>query len=259
MLRIASWNVNSIRVRQQQVLDWLSRQQPDILALQETKIPDAEFPIEPFVEAGYQPLIAGQKTYNGVALLSRHALRDPLTDLPGMDDFQRRVLGAGLDNGLYVLNLYVPNGSSPDSDKYAYKLQWLRQLQKLTRTLLKEHPRLLLLGDFNIAPEDRDVHDPSAWQGKVLVSEPERAALRDLLALGLEDCFRLFKQPEGSYSWWDYRAAAFQRNRGLRIDLLLASRQLARCCRYCGIDTVPRGLEQPSDHAPVVAEFDLQP
>lgn len=257
MFRIASWNVNSIRVRQQQVIAWLERQQPDVLALQETKIPDAEFPIEPFVEAGYQPLIAGQKTYNGVALLSRHRLRDPVTELPGMDDFQRRVLGARLENGLYVLDLYVPNGASLDSDKYTYKLHWLRQLRELTRTLLQEHPRLLLLGDFNIAPQDRDVHDPAAWQGKVLVSDAEREALRELQALGLKDCFRLFEQAENSFSWWDYRAAGFQRNRGLRIDLLLASADLAKSCRYCTVDTRPRGLEQPSDHAPVVAGFDL--
>ncbi len=257
MFRIASWNVNSIRVRQAQVIAWLQDQKPDILALQETKIPDAEFPIEAFVDIGYQPLIAGQKAYNGVALLSRHALREPITELPGMDDFQRRVLGARLDNGLYILNLYVPNGASLDSDKYAYKLQWLRHLRQLTRNLLRKHPRLLLLGDFNIAPEDRDVHDPAAWRGKVLVSEPERQALRELQALGLKDCFRLFEQAENSFSWWDYRAGGFQRNRGLRIDLMLASAELAGRCRRCRIDTAPRALEQPSDHAPVVAEFDL--
>jgi len=256
MFRIASWNINSIRVRQQQVIDWLGRQQPDVLALQETKIPDAEFPIEAFVEAGYQPLIAGQKTYNGVALLSRQALADPITDLPGMDDFQRRMLGARYD-GVYILNLYVPNGASLDSDKYAYKLQWLRQLYELTQTLRQQHPRLLLLGDFNIAPQDRDVHDPAAWEGGVLVSTPEREALQGLLNLGLEDCFRLFSQPDASYSWWDYRAGGFQRNHGVRIDLLLASKSLAQCCRSCTIDTLPRGLEQPSDHAPVMAEFDL--
>ncbi len=256
-MKIASWNVNSLRVRLPQVLDWLQRQQPDILALQETKLPDDQFPLEPLQEAGYTALFAGQKSYNGVALLSRSAASGAtITDLPGMDDPQRRVLGAAFGE-LYVLNLYVPNGQAPDSDKFDYKLAWLNRLNSFLVEQLQHYPRLIVLGDFNIAPEERDVHDPKAWENSVLFSPPERAAFRALLDLGLTDTFRLFPQPQASYSWWDYRMNAFRRNIGLRIDHILASSALAPLCRNATIDKAPRALERPSDHAPVAAEFTL--
>lgn len=254
-MKIATWNVNSLKARLPHVLRWLAEQQPDVLALQETKTVDDNFPVAELAETGYQALYAGQKTYNGVALLGRSPAADPITDIPGLDDPQRRVLGATLA-GVRVLNLYVPNGSEVGSDKYAYKLDWLDKLAGLIEAELKAHERLVVLGDFNIAPEDRDVHDPDEWRGKVLFSEPEHAALRRLLDLGLEDVFRRFEQPEQSFSWWDYRAAAFRRNRGLRIDLILASAALAERCTGCVIDKAPRGWERPSDHTPVVAEFD---
>lgn len=256
MLTIATWNVNSLKVRLPQVLDWLEHRQPDILAVQETKLTDTAFPAAELSAAGYQSAYAGQKTYNGVALLSRRPLTDVVRDLPGLDDPQRRVLGATVD-GVRVLNLYVPNGQAVGSDKYAYKLAWLDGLADYLRAQLAAHPRLVVLGDFNIAPEDRDVHDPRVWAGQVLCSEPERAALGHLLDLGLADTFRLFEQPPDSFSWWDYRAAAFRRNRGLRIDLILASPELAAVCRHCAIDKETRALERPSDHAPVLAGFDI--
>ncbi|HXH04669.1 MAG TPA: exodeoxyribonuclease III [Candidatus Competibacteraceae bacterium] len=255
-LKIATWNVNSLKVRLPQVLDWLAGQQPDILGLQETKLTDAEFPADAIRAAGYQVVYAGQKTYNGVALLSRTPAAEVITDLPGLDDPQRRLLGATLD-GLRVLNLYVPNGQAVGSDKYAYKLDWLDRLVAYVEAQLREHPRLVLLGDFNIAPEDRDVHDPAAWAGQVLCSEPERAAFRRLLELGLKDGFRLFEQEPNTFSWWDYRSAAFRRNLGLRIDHILLSPELAERCRACVIDKEPRKLERPSDHAPVLAELEL--
>jgi exodeoxyribonuclease-3 len=255
-MKIATWNVNSLRVRLPQVLDWLRAQQPDVLALQETKLSDAEFPLGEFTALGYQAAFAGQKTYNGVALLSRLPLSELVTALPGLDDAQRRVLGATV-NGLRLLNLYVPNGSAVGSDKYRYKLAWLAKLAEYIHAELQAHERFLALGDFNVAPDDRDVHDPIAWAGQVLCSEPERQALRQLLALGLIDVFRLFEQKEKSFSWWDYRAVAFRRNHGLRIDLILASPALSAVCTSCLIDKEPRCAERPSDHAPVVAEFAL--
>lgn len=256
MLKIATWNVNSLRVRLPQVLDWAQKQQPDILVLQETKLPDEAFPATELAEAGYQAVFSGQKTYNGVAIISRRPAADLVTDLPRQQDSQRRVLGATIGE-LRVLNLYVPNGQSVGSDKYLYKLNWLDSLAAYVQEQLAAWPRLVVLGDFNIAPEDRDVHDPAAWAGQVLCSEPERAAFRRLLGLGLKDAFRLFEQAEGSFSWWDYRAAAFRRNLGLRIDHILVSAALAEVCQSCRIDKDPRRLERPSDHAPVVAEFEL--
>ena len=256
MPKIATWNVNSLNVRLPQVLDWLRDQQPDILALQETKLTDPDFPTLDIAEAGYQAVFAGQKTYNGVAILSRLPAREIVTDLPGLDDPQRRVLGATVGN-VRVLNLYIPNGQAVGSDKYAYKLAWLDRLAAFAETELARHPRLVMLGDFNIAPDDRDVHDPAAWAGQVLCSEPERAAFRRLLALGLQDTFRLFPQEDRSFSWWDYRAAAFRRNLGLRIDHILASPALAATCAACRVDKAPRRLERPSDHAPVIAEFTI--
>lgn len=252
--KIATWNINSLKVRLPQVLDWLAQSQPNLLALQETKLIDADFPALDIANAGYQSVFAGQKTYNGVAILSQLPPNDIVTDLPGMNDPQRRVLGATIGN-LRVLNLYIPNGQSVGSDKYIYKLAWLENLLSWLETELANHPRLVLLGDFNIAPEDRDVHDPVAWAGHVLCSAPERAAFQRLLGLGLRDAFHLFPQEAHSFSWWDYRAAAFRRNLGLRIDHILASPALAADCIACWVDKAPRRLERPSDHAPVIAEF----
>lgn len=254
-MKIATWNVNSVRVRLTHLLAWLQQQQPDVLALQETKVTDELFPLADIQAAGYHACFAGQKTYNGVALLTRQPITDsPLTDFPNLADPQRRILGA-LVGDVYVLNLYVPNGSSVDSEKYQYKLHWLAALQQTVQDLLQHHAQVIVLGDFNIAPTDEDVHDPQKWAGKVLVSPAERAALQELLNLGLHDCFRRFPQPENSFSWWDYRGAGYRRNQGLRIDLLLASSALADRCQQCGIDTEPRAKEQPSDHAPVWAIF----
>jgi len=253
-MKIATWNVNSLNVRLPQVLDWCAKESPDILALQETKVVDEKFPRAEFQAAGYHVLCSGQPTYNGVALVSRIRGSDVVTDMPGLADPQRRVLAASYD-GLRVINLYVPNGESVESDKYRYKLDWLTKLAAWLRAELARQPKLVVLGDFNIAPEPRDVHNPKAWEGTVLFSEPERAALRGLVDLGLHDAFRLFEQPEQSFSWWDYRRQAFKRNNGLRIDHILASADLREVCTACRIDKGPRSLERPSDHAPVVAEF----
>ncbi len=253
---IATWNVNSLNVRLPQVLDWLRDRQPDIMALQETKLTDADFPTLDIANAGYHAVFSGQKTYNGVAILSRMPAGEIVTDLPGLDDPQRRVLGATVGN-LRVLNLYVPNGQAVGSDKYAYKLAWLDKLAEWLITERIPYPQLVVLGDFNIAPEDRDVHDPAAWAGHVLCSDPERAAFQRLLDLGFKDTFRLFPQEDHAFSWWDYRAAAFRRNLGLRIDHILASPALAAVCTASQVDKAPRRLERPSDHAPVIAEFDL--
>ena len=253
-MKIATWNVNSLRVRLDHVCEWLESEQPDVLALQETKIRDEDFPLSSFTELGYRCAFSGQPTYNGVALITRAAPETIVTDLPGIDDPQRRVLGATIA-GVRIYNLYVPNGQSVESDKYQYKLRWLDCLRAHLGDELKSHERCIVLGDFNIAPEDRDVHDPEAWAGKVLCSDPERAALGRLLELGFTDVFRCFEQPEQSFSWWDYRAAAFRRNRGLRIDLILATAALRKSCTECRIDVEPRRLERPSDHTPVVAEF----
>lgn len=253
-MKIATWNVNSLRVRLPHVLRWLESEQPDILALQETKLQDPDFPVEEFRRIGYHAIISGQPTYNGVALLSTTPLLPSTTALPDYDDPQKRVLAAHAD-GAFILNLYVPNGQSLDSSKYQYKLQWLRTLDNWLKDLIIEAPHLVLLGDFNIAPDDRDVHDPVAWQNHVLVSEPERAAFQSLLARGLIDSFRLFERNAGHYSWWDYRSAAFQRNQGLRIDHILLSSELAKRCVGTRIDCEPRAWERPSDHAPVITEI----
>jgi exodeoxyribonuclease-3 len=253
-MKIATWNVNSLRVRLPQVLAWIASEQPDVLALQETKLTDEDFPREAFTQVRYHAAFAGQKTYNGVAIISRTAPEMRATGIPGFADPQRRVLRADI-GGIDILNLYVPNGAEVGSDKYDYKLDWLSHLQNWVRELLAANPRLIVLGDFNIAPENEDVHDPAEWEGKVLFSEPERTHFRRLLEAGLVDCFRLFEQPPGSFTWWDYRAAGFRRNRGLRIDHILAGPGLAAGCRACRIDVEPRRAERPSDHAPVVAEF----
>lgn len=254
-MRVASWNVNSIRVRLPHVLDWLAASKPDVLALQETKSLDEAFPGPELESAGYHVVCSGQKTYNGVALLSRQRPAEIVTELHGFDDPQRRLIAASL-GGLRVYNVYVPNGQAVGTDKFEYKLRWLDALCGQLRMELEHNDKILVVGDFNIAPDDRDVHDPEAWMGQVLVSEPERDRLRNVLELGFRDTFRLFDQPEASFSWWDYRAAAFRRNRGLRIDLLLASEALAASCKRSTIDSRPRAWEKPSDHAPVMADFD---
>jgi exodeoxyribonuclease-3 len=259
-MKLASWNVNSLKVRLPHLLDWLVENQPDIVGLQETKTIDENFPLADIEAAGYKVAFAGQKTYNGVAVLARHEPADIITDLPGLDDPQRRVLGCTIPHprgDVRFLNLYVPNGSEVGSEKYDYKLDWLDKLGAYVEQQLKEHERFVVVGDFNIAPDDRDVHDPEAWHERILCSTPERAALQRLTDLGLSDTFRLFEQEEGLFSWWDYRAAGFRRNLGLRIDLVLSSPALTRCCTASYVDKEPRKLERPSDHAPAVAEFDL--
>jgi len=255
-VRVATWNVNSLRVRLPQLLEWLKSSAPDVVCLQETKLPDDGFPVAELLAAGYSSVYSGQKSYNGVATLARSAPESALRDMPGYDDPQRRVL-AVTTGGVRVINLYVPNGQSVDSDKYWYKLGWLRALRQWLRQELAVHPRLIVLGDSNVVPEDRDVHDPAAWLGSVLVSPHEREALRSVLDLGLIDVFRRFEQPPRSYSWWDYRAGAFQKNMGLRIDLLLATPALAERCTGCTIDREPRRVAQASDHAPVLGTFDI--
>ena len=255
-VRIATWNVNSLRVRLPQLLEWLRTSAPEVVGLQETKLADDVFPAAELLAAGYSSVYSGQRTYNGVAILARVEPGDVLRDMPGYDDPQRRVLAASV-SGVRLINLYVPNGQTVGSDKYLYKLGWLRALRNWLRQELAAHERLIALGDFNIAPEDRDVHDPAAWVGSVLVSSEEREALQAALSLGLVDVFRRFEQPPRSYSWWDYRAGAFQRNNGLRIDLLLATPALAERCTACTIDREPRRVAQASDHAPVIGTFDI--
>lgn len=255
-MKIASWNVNSLRVRLPHVLEWMSTAAPDVLGIQETKTRDADFPVREFAEAGFNVAFAGQPTYNGVAIVARNGIDAAVHDLDGFEDEQRRVLCATI-GGVRVINLYVPNGQSVDSDKYRYKLRWLAALRTHLERELREHSHCVVLGDFNIAPEDRDVHDPEQWRGKVLCSDAEREALNNILELGFVDTFRLFEDGNGSFSWWDYRAAAFRRNMGLRIDLVLASNALARACTAASIDVEPRRWERPSDHTPVLAEFAL--
>ena len=255
-MKIATWNVNSLKARLEHVLTWLQDKQPDVLCLQELKMTNENFPLAAINDAGYQVVFSGQKTYNGVAILSRNTLTDIVLDLPNYDDPQRRVL-AGTLNDIRIINLYVPNGSSVDSDKYIYKLAWLEKLHDYLQRQLEQYKNLVVLGDFNIAPKNRDVYDPVAWEGQVLVSQPERAALQKLMDLGLVDTFRLFHQDQ-QYSWWDYRQAAFRRNMGLRIDHILASTPFATQCIAAEIDKIPRKWERPSDHAPVMAEFNLK-
>lgn len=253
-MKLATWNVNSLKVRLPQVLDWLAAHQPDLLCLQETKLEDVNFPVAEISAAGYQAVFSGQKTYNGVAILSKTPASEVVTEIPGFMDEQKRVLAAAIA-GVRVINLYVPNGQSVDSGKYQYKLGWLTALTAWLADELARHPRLVVLGDFNIAPDERDVFDPKAWEGQVLFSLPEREAFRRLVDLGLADSFRLFEQPGKIYSWWDYRMNAFRRNMGLRIDHILLSPPLAETCKSCAIDKEARRAERPSDHAPVMVEF----
>ncbi|MDO9282844.1 MAG: exodeoxyribonuclease III [Methylotenera sp.] len=253
-MKFATWNVNSLNVRLPHVLDWLRDNQPDVLCLQETKQEDSKFPYEAFKLAGYQAVHVGQKTYNGVAILSRHEMNDIQCNIPNFDDDQQRIIAANIGD-IRVVCAYVPNGQAIDSDKYQYKMRWLSALTDWLKTELMTHSKLMLLGDYNIAPEDRDCHDPVAWLGQVLVSPPERDAFKQLVALGLHDSFRLFEQPEKSFSWWDYRMMGFRRNFGMRIDHILVSDALKTACQSAYIDKSPRKLERPSDHTPVVLEL----
>jgi exodeoxyribonuclease-3 len=253
-MKLATWNVNSLKVRLPQVLDWLAANPIEVLCLQETKQQDADFPEDELQAAGYHSVFIGQRTYNGVAILSREPASDVQTGIPGFEDEQKRVIAATFGD-LRVVCVYIPNGQSIDSDKYQYKLGWLRALHDWLKQELVRYPKLVLLGDYNIAPEDRDVHDPAAWVGNVLVSEPERDAFRALQALGLKDSYRLFEQPEKTFSWWDYRMMAYRRNMGMRIDHILISEPLVSQCKSCVIDKAPRKLERPSDHTPVVVEL----
>jgi exodeoxyribonuclease-3 len=256
MTTVASWNVNSLRVRLPQLTQWLAIAPVDVIGLQETKVTDELFPHDEIEALGLHAVRAGQKSYNGVALLAREPLTDVVTDFTDLDDPQRRLIAATCAGVRYV-NVYVPNGQAVGADKYEYKLRWLRSLRRFLQHELATHPRLVVMGDFNIAPDDRDVHDPAAWKDQILCSDAEREALRGLLDLGLTDTFRLFDQPEAIFSWWDYRQGGFRRNLGLRIDLLLASATSATKCVSSTIDTAPRRLERPSDHAPAVADFSL--
>lgn len=292
-MKLATWNVNSLKVRLPHVLDWLASNPVDVLCLQETKQQDENFPQAALQAAGYHSVFCGQKTYNGVAILSREPPSEVQYGIPGHADEQKRVIAAtfavglnpvtargqgdrmmraaqsasqsGLEDAskgratpsdqIRVVCVYVPNGQSVDSDKYYYKLGWLKTLSDWLKEELKRYPKLAVLGDYNIAPEDRDVHDPVAWQGNVLVSEAERIHFQNLIKLGLRDSFRLFEQAEKSFTWWDYRMMAFRRNHGLRIDHILISESLVAQCKSCVIDKSPRKLQQPSDHAPVVVEL----
>ncbi len=253
-MKLATWNVNSLKVRLPQVIDWLALNPVDVLCLQELKQQDSDFPLAELQAAGYHSVYSGQKTYNGVAILSRVPPEEVQMGIPDYTDEQKRVIAATL-NGIRIICVYIPNGQSVDSDKYLYKLAWLDALGNWLRQELTRYPELALLGDYNIAPEDCDVHDPEAWQGKILVSEAERQQFQNLLKAGLHDSFRLFPQPDKSYSWWDYRMMGFRRNLGMRIDHILVSTQLAGKCKNCVIDRAPRKLERPSDHAPVILEL----
>jgi exodeoxyribonuclease-3 len=256
VFKVASWNVNSLNVRLPHVLAWCDVASPDVLALQETKLTDDRFPVEELLDAGYHSIYSGQKTYNGVAMLSREPGTDAVTDIDGLDDPQRRILAATYGD-IRIINLYVVNGKEVGSDKFDYKLHWLEQVSRFIGEEVQRFDKLIVLGDFNIAPDDRDVHDPESWHEKILCSSVEREALTDILDLGLADTFRMFDQKEKSWSWWDYRMAAFRRNMGLRIDLVLASENLQAVCKAAYIDKEPRRQERPSDHTPVIAEFDL--
>ena len=253
-MKFATWNVNSLNVRLPHVLDWLKDNEPNVLCVQETKQEDVKFPYEALKEAGYEAIHIGQKTYNGVAIISRHPLNDIQRNIPNFDDDQQRVIAATI-NGIRVICAYIPNGQAVDSDKYQYKMRWLNALTNWLKTELAAHPKLILLGDYNIAPEDRDCHDPAAWLGQVLVSPAEREAFQSLVNLGLHDSFRLFEQDEKSFSWWDYRMMGFRRNFGMRIDHILVSDALKSTCISATIDKAPRKLERPSDHTPVILEI----
>lgn len=256
MMKLATWNVNSLKVRLPHLLDWMVTEQPDVVCLQETKLEDSNFPLDAITSAGYQVAYCGQKAYNGVAILSRAGLDDVVMGIPGWEDPQQRVIAATIA-GVRVVCVYVPNGQSLDSEKYIYKLAWLRALTAYLADELVRYQHLAVLGDYNIAPADADVYDAVAWGDGILVSAAEREAFQRLLATGFIDSFRLFEQAEAEFTWWDYRMAAFRRNMGARIDHVLLSEMLAAQCRSCVVDKAPRRLERPSDHAPVVITLDL--
>lgn len=255
-MKIASWNVNSLRVRLPQVLQWLEDNPVDVLALQETKTQDPDFPEQAILDAGYHVVFSGQKTYNGVAILAKSPISDPVTDVLTLDDPQRRILAATI-NDVRVIDLYVVNGSEVGSEKYDYKLEWLEKVTAHIENELKNNKKVIVLGDFNIAPADEDLYDPQSWAGKILCSDDERAAYTKLCELGFTDTFRMFEQEPQTFSWWDYRGGGFRRNHGLRIDLILASEEMKKQCISSIVDKSPRSWERPSDHAPVVAEFNI--
>jgi exodeoxyribonuclease-3 len=251
-MKLVTWNVNSLKVRLPQVLQWLETNPIDVLCLQETKLTDDKFPQAEIEAAGYHVVFSGQKTYNGVAILSRHPMTDIQKNNPLFEDEQQRIIAATIQ-GMRIVCAYIPNGQSLDSDKYIYKLKWLDALHQWVKSEMAQYENYALLGDYNIAPDDRDVHDPVAWEGMNLVSPKERAAFQGLIELGLSDSFRQFEHPEKTFSWWDYRQLGFRLNKGVRIDHILLSKPLAQRCISCEVDRVPRKWEQPSDHAPVVA------
>ncbi len=258
-MKLATWNINSLTVRLPQVLDWLKANPVDVLALQELKLSDDMFPTEAFAEAGYHSQCFGQKTYNGVALLSRTPAADVVKNIPGFDDDMARVITGTFGEGessLRVVGAYFPNGQEPGSDKFEYKMEWLKGLRAWLKKELVTHPRLVLMGDYNITFDDLDVWDPIGLQGSIHCTDEERYHLRALIALGMTDSLRLFGQPPQSFSWWDYRNMAFRRNRGLRIDHILVSNVLKDRVKSCAIDKAPRKNERPSDHAPVVITLD---
>lgn len=252
--KLATWNVNSLNVRLPHVLDWLSANKPDVLCIQETKQEDSKFPYDALKEIGYNAIHNGQKTYNGVAILSPHAIENVQFNIPNFEDEQKRLIAATI-NGMRIVCAYIVNGQAVDSEKYEYKMRWLTAFTFWLQNEMATHPNLALLGDYNIAPDDRDCHDPAAWEGQILVSLQEREAFKKLLALGLHDSFRLFEAGEGHFSWWDYRMAGFRRNLGMRIDHILISTPLVAQCKSSWIDKAPRKLERPSDHTPVVLEL----
>ena len=254
-MQIATWNINSLTVRLPQVLNWLAANPVDVLGLQELKMTDDKFPVEALQAAGYEAAFFGQKTYNGVALLSRHPLRDVVRNLAGLEDEQARVIAATIDTPegpLRIVNGYFVNGQAPGTEKFAYKLRWLDALHAQVQAELAAHPRLVLVGDFNVAPEDRDTFDPEGLRGTIHHTPEERQHFQSLLALGLNDAYRMFDQPDKSFSWWDYRMLGFQKNRGMRIDHILVSDALRAAVQACHIDRAPRKNPQPSDHTPVV-------
>jgi exodeoxyribonuclease-3 len=253
-VKLATWNVNSLNVRLPHVLDWLHNNPIDVLCLQETKQEDDKFPYDDLKNVGYNAIHNGQKTYNGVAILSKHAMTDVERGMTGFEDEQKRVISATI-NGVRVVCVYIVNGQAVDSEKYEYKMRWLKALNTWLAGELQKYPKLIILGDYNIAPKDCDCHDPAAWVGQVLVSPAEREAFQKLLQLGLHDSFRLFEQPNKSFSWWDYRMMGFRRNFGMRIDHILVSNPLKDDCISAYIDKAPRKLERPSDHTPVVLEL----
>lgn len=254
-MKVATWNVNSMNVRQGHVVEWLQNHEPDVLVLQEIKQTTDKFPTDDLQAIGYHSIASGQKTYNGVAAIAKSEPLDPVTDFPDLEDPQRRILATTVGD-VRVINLYVPNGSEVGSEKYDYKLGWLGSLRRFLKAEMEQHENVVVMGDFNIAPADADVYDPEKWGEGILCSPRERAALQELLELGLTDVFRKFDQPEQTFSWWDYRAAGFRRNAGLRIDLILTSDTMTKRCTASYVDKEPRGWERPSDHTPVIAEFD---